>query len=120
MKKATIRITDLLLRAVIGGNEWEKNVRQDVVINIQLEYDAEKAVASDVMEDAFDYKKLKRRIIDEVEQSHFKLLESLTNCVLSIVMEDARTLAAIVRVEKPGALRYSKTVSVEMSDRRPS
>ena len=118
MKKATIRITDLLLRAVIGGNDWEKNIRQDVLINIELDYDAQTAVASDAMENAFDYKKLKRRIIDEVEKSHFRLLESLTNRILSLVMEDPRALAAHVRVEKPGALRYAKTVSVEMSDRR--
>jgi D-erythro-7,8-dihydroneopterin triphosphate epimerase len=120
MKKAIIRITDLLLRAVIGDNEWEKKLRQDVIINIELEYDAQKAIDSDSMEDAFDYKKLKRSIIDEVENSHFKLLESLTNRILSIVMEDNRTLAAVVRVEKPGALRYAKTVSAEMSDRRPA
>ena len=120
MKKATIRITDLLLRAFIGDNDWEKDIRQDVIINIQLEYDAGKAVGSDAMEEAVDYKKLKRTIIDEVERSRFKLLESLTNRVLSIVMEDARTLAAVVRIEKPGALRYAKTVSVEMSDRKSS
>ena len=118
MKKATIHITDLMLRAVIGGNEWEKHVRQDVIITIQLVYDAQKAIASDAMKDAIDYKKLKRRIIGEVEQSHYNLLESLVSRVLSIVMEDERTHSAMVRIEKPGALRYDKTVSVEMSDQR--
>jgi FolB domain-containing protein len=103
---------------VIGGNEWEKYVRQDVVITIQLEYDAQKAIDTDSMENAIDYKKLKRRIIDDVEKSHYNLLESLANRVLSIVMEDKRTQSAMVRIEKPGALRYAKTVSVEMSDQR--
>jgi D-erythro-7,8-dihydroneopterin triphosphate epimerase len=120
MKKATIRITDLLLRAVVGGNDWEKDIRQDVLINIEVEYDARNAVDSDEMADAFDYKKLKRGIIDKVERSRFRLLESLTNMILSLVMEDPRALAAVVRVDKPGALRYAKTVSVEMSDRRPA
>jgi D-erythro-7,8-dihydroneopterin triphosphate epimerase len=118
MKKATIHITDLMLRAVIGGNDWEKNVRQDIIITIQLVYDAQKAVDTDAMKDAIDYKKLKRRIIDEIEKSHYNLLESLVSRVLSIVMEDKRTLRATVRIEKPGALRYAKTVSVEMSDQR--
>ena len=118
MKTATIRITDLLLRAIIGNNEWERSSPQDVIINIELGYDASEAIASDAMEDTVDYKKLKRRIIDEVEQSHFKLLESLTNRVLSIAMEEPRTLSAVVRIEKPGALRYAKTVSVEMSEKR--
>ena len=118
MKKATIRITDLLVRTIIGGNEWERDTLQDVIINIEFVYDASKAIASDSMEDALDYKKLKRRIIKEVEGSHFRLLESLTNRVLSIVIEAPGTQSAVVRIDKPGALRFAKTVSVEMSDRR--
>ena len=118
MRISTIRITDLLVRTIIGGNEWEKNAPQDVIINVEFTYDASKAIASDSMEDSIDYKKLKRRIIDEVERSHFQLLESLTNRVLSMVMEDPKTQSASVRIEKPGALRFAKTVSVEMSDRR--
>jgi D-erythro-7,8-dihydroneopterin triphosphate epimerase len=119
MKKATIRITDLLLRTIIGSNEWERSAPQDVIINIELVFDASEAVASDSVKDTIDYKKLKRRIIIEVENSSFKLLESLTSRVLSIVMEDARTKSAVVRIEKPGALRYAKTVSVEMADQKP-
>lgn len=115
---ATIRITDLLLRTIIGGNDWERNTKQDVLINIRLDFDAQKAIASDAMDDTVDYKNLKRRIIEEVEQSRFQLLEKLTSHVLTIVMEDNRVLGATVRVEKPSALRFAKTVSVEMSDRR--
>jgi FolB domain-containing protein len=118
MKLATIKITDLALRTIIGGIEWERNTPQDVVINIALTYDADRAVASDAMEDAVDYKGLKRRIIDEVEKSSFHLLEKLTSRVLDIVMEDKRVLSAKVRIDKPSALRFAKTVSVEMNDRR--
>jgi D-erythro-7,8-dihydroneopterin triphosphate epimerase len=120
MKIATIRISDLLIRAIIGGNDWERDTPQDVVITISLTYDASPAIDSDQMENAIDYKKLKRRIIEEVEQSRFKLLETLTNHVLSIIMDDKRVCEAFVRIEKPGALRFAKTVSVEMSDRRKS
>ena len=118
MRIATIRITDLLLRTVIGGNDWERTTKQDVVINISLDYDAQGAIASDSMADTVDYKKLKRRIIAEVEASRFQLLEKLTAHVLGIVMEDSRVVSALVRIEKPFALRFAKTVSVEMSDRR--
>jgi len=118
MTIATIRITDLLLRTVIGGNDWEKATKQDVIINVQLDYDASRAIATDNMEDAVDYKKLKRRIIDEVEQSRFQLLEKLTSHILEIAMEDPHVLNATVKVDKPSALRFAKTVSVEMSDRR--
>jgi D-erythro-7,8-dihydroneopterin triphosphate epimerase len=118
MKLATIKITDLALRTIIGGNDWERNTQQDVVINIVLDYDATKAIDSDAMEDTVDYKRLKRRIIDEVEKSRFHLLEKLTSRVLEIIMEDNRVLSAKVRIDKPMALRFAKTVSVEMSDRR--
>jgi D-erythro-7,8-dihydroneopterin triphosphate epimerase len=118
MRTTTIRITDLLLRTIIGNNEWERSAPQDVIITIEIVFDASKAAASDSIKDTIDYKKLKRRIIVEVENSSFNLLESLTNMVLSIVMEEPRTKKAVVRIEKPGALRYARTVSVEMSDQR--
>ena len=118
MKLATIKITDLSLRTIIGGNDWERNTRQDVIINVTFDYDASRAVDSDAMEDAVDYKRLKRRIIEEVEKSRFHLLEKLTSRVLEIVMEDTRVLSAKVRIDKPAALRFAKTVSVEMADRR--
>jgi D-erythro-7,8-dihydroneopterin triphosphate epimerase len=120
MQRATVRITDLLLRTIIGGNDWERNKKQDVIINIAYDFDASKAVASDAMEDAVDYKKMKRRVIDEVEKSRFRLLEKLTGRVLSVVMEDRRVSRATVTIEKPAALRFAKTVSVEMSGRRAS
>lgn len=118
MKSAVIKITDLSLRTIIGGNDWERETKQDVIINVMLTYDAAKAIASDAMEDAVDYKRLKRRIIDEVEKSRFHLLEKLTANVLTLIMEDARVLTAKVRIDKPSALRFAKTVSIEMSDRR--
>jgi FolB domain len=118
MKLATIKITDLSLRTIIGGNDWERNTPQDVVINIALTFNADRAITSDAMEDTVDYKSLKRRIIDEVEKSSFHLLEKLTSRVLEIVMEDTRVLSAKVRIDKPSALRFAKTVSVEMGDRR--
>jgi D-erythro-7,8-dihydroneopterin triphosphate epimerase len=118
MRSATIRITDLLVRTIIGGNEWERNAPQDVIINVEFSYDASKAIASDSLEDSVDYKKMKRRIIEEVEQSHYRLLETLANRVLSLAMEDERIQSFWVRVEKPGALRFAKTVSAEMSERR--
>jgi D-erythro-7,8-dihydroneopterin triphosphate epimerase len=120
MKTATIRISDLLIRTIIGGNDWERNALQDVIVTIEMTYDVQKAIATDSMDDVLDYKKLKRKIISEVEKSRFNLLESLTSCVLGLVMADERVQNASVKIEKPGALRFAKTVSVEMSDRRNS
>ena len=54
-KMTKIRITDLKLRAVIGTNDWERETKQDVVINIAIDYDATKASESDDLKDAIDY-----------------------------------------------------------------
>jgi FolB domain-containing protein len=118
MPIAKLSIVDLLLRTVIGDNEWERDIRQDVIINLSFEFDAAIAVQSDSIADTVNYKKLKRKIIAEVEGSRYRLVEKLAAAVLAIVMEDPRVLAATVRVDKPQALRYAKSVAIEMSERR--
>jgi FolB domain-containing protein len=118
MPIAKLSIVDLLLRTVIGDNEWERDVRQDVVINLSLEFDASKAAASDALADTVNYKQLKRKIIAEVENSRYRLIEKLAARVLAIVMEDSRVTSATVRIDKPQALRYAKSVAVEMSNKR--
>jgi FolB domain-containing protein len=117
---AKLQITDLLLRAIIGDNQWERGVKQDVVINVTCEFDVSKAAASDALEDTVNYKSMKKKIIAEVENSSYRLLEKLTARVLGIVMEDDRVLNATVRIDKPHALRYAKSVSIEMSGKRES
>jgi FolB domain-containing protein len=118
MQTATIRITDLMLRTIIGASDWERKTRQDILINFEITFDASRAAATDAIGDTVDYKRLKRRMIDEVERSSYHLLEALTARLLGLVMEDGRVLAAKVRIDKPGALRFAKSVSVEMSGRR--
>ena len=115
---ATIRITDLQLRTIIGINDWERKHKQDIVINVVIEFEAQKAIKSDHIEDTVDYKTITKNIINFVEKSRYKLLEKLTAQVLNIVMEDKRVLAAQVRIDKPQALRFTKSVSIELrSDR---
>ena len=113
MKRATIRITDLLLRTIIGIYDWERETLQDVLINITIEVDSEKAVKSDNVKDAVDYKAITKKVIAFVEKSKFHLLEKLTEEVLNIVMKNPKVLAATVRIDKPQALRFAKSVSVE-------
>ncbi len=72
-----IRIKNLRLRAIIGTNEWERRQAQEIVLNIELEYDATTAAASDSIAQAVDYKQLKLAIMREVETSQYFLLEKL-------------------------------------------
>jgi len=107
-----IRIKSLRLRTIIGTNEWERKVLQDVVIHVEMEFDGRKVGETDNIRDTVDYKKVTKRIIEEVEQSRFYLLDRLASHVLQIVMEEDKVQKATVEVEKPRALRFTDSVSV--------
>ena len=111
----TIRITDLKLRAIIGIQNWERAKKQEVVINVAFSYNAAKAIQSDKIKDAIDYKALTKAIIQKVEKSRFFLLERLAADILNMVLKDRRIKEARVRVDKPLALRFADSVSVELS-----
>ena len=114
---AIIQITDLTLNTIIGTNSWERTTKQKVVINITLEYNSTQAVAGDDLTKAVDYKSITKKIIAGVKKSRFFLLEKLTAYVLKILIETPGVNEATVRIDKPKALRFSKSVSVELSSR---
>ncbi|WP_435103679.1 dihydroneopterin triphosphate 2'-epimerase [Arhodomonas sp. AD133] len=111
---ARIRIKDLRLRTYIGFNDDEQRKRQDVVINVTVDYDAINAAHSDDVADALDYKALTKRIIAHVEDGRFLLLEKLAHDLLAIALEPPVVHRAEVEVDKPHALRFSDSVSLTM------
>lgn len=113
-----IQIKNLRLRAIIGINDWERDKKQDIVINITFDFDGTKAAHSDQIEDTVDYKALTKRLITEVEGSDFYLLEKLAYFILKIVLDDPRVTGAVVTVEKPHALRFADSVAITCSGRR--
>ena len=115
---AIIRITGLRLRTIIGINDWERTTKQDVVINVTMEFDATRAAKSDDIKDTVDYKTITKKIIKLVEKSRFSLLEALTQAILAIALEDPKVARATVRVDKPQALRFADSVSIELSKRK--
>ena len=104
---AKINIRDLRLRTFIGINDDEKKNQQDVVINIQIHYHAQKAVTFNVIEEALNYRTITKKVITHVEQNRFLLLERMTDEVLSLVMEHPQVMWADVTIDKPHALRFS-------------
>ncbi|MFO7530020.1 MAG: dihydroneopterin triphosphate 2'-epimerase [Marinobacter sp.] len=111
-KQARVRIKNLLLRAYIGIKEEEINNQQDVVINVELTYDASDAIHQNEIEAALNYRTITKQIIAHVDGTRFALLERLTHEVLSIVMEHETVQWAQVEIDKPHALRYAESVSV--------
>lgn len=117
---ATIRIKDLKLKAIIGIFAWERKVKQDIIINISLDFDSSLAAKTDHINDTVDYKALKMKIMALVDGSRYYLLEKLVEEILNLLMEDPKILNATVKIDKPKALRFAKSVSVESSRQKAS
>jgi len=107
-----IQIKDLFLRTIIGINEEERSNRQDVLINIILYADTQAAGASDDINNAVNYRTITKRVIKLVEESKFYLVEKIAAAIAAICLEDPRVEEVSVRVEKPGALRFARSVGV--------
>jgi len=107
-----ITIRDLHLRTIIGINEEERRNRQDVLINILMDVDMRRAGASDDIDDAVNYRTITKRIIQMVENSRFYLVERMAAEIAAICLDDPRVERVRVTVEKPGALRFARSVGV--------
>ena len=113
-----IRIKDLQLRCIVGVYPEERREKQDVVIGVRMETDLGAASRSDELADTVDYKAIKKRIVTAVEASTYQLIERLAGRVAELCLEDPGVQAVEVEVEKPGALRFARTVSVTVRRRR--
>ena len=109
-----ILIKDLLIRGIIGIHDWEREKKQDILINIEMEADCQPAGVSDEFRDAVDYRAVTKAVIALVEGSDFFLVEKLAEEIAKVCLEDSRVTLARVRVEKPGAVRFSRSVGVEV------
>jgi D-erythro-7,8-dihydroneopterin triphosphate epimerase len=113
-----IYIRDLELRCIIGIYPDERREKQDVVINLRMEADLSAAPLSDDIKDTVDYKGIKKKIVSLVEASDFNLIETMASRILDIAFMEPRVARATVTVDKPGALRFARSVAVEMSRTR--
>lgn len=113
--QAIINITDLRLRTYIGFNPEEMEKMQDIVINVEIHYPAEKARLFDNVSDALNYKDVTKQIIHHVEEGRFLLLEKLVDDVLKICHQHPWVTYAKVRIDKPHALRFADSVSLTLA-----
>lgn len=114
-----IIIKDLLVRGIIGINPEERVKLQDILINMTLFADVREAAKTDAIEKAVNYKSITKRIIEHVESSSDFLVEKLVTDIARIVLTEFNGVERIqVRVEKPGALRFARSVGVEIERSR--
>jgi D-erythro-7,8-dihydroneopterin triphosphate epimerase len=110
-----IHIRDLQARCIVGIFPHEREHLQEVVLNITMHADLSTACRSDRIEDTVDYKGIKKRVLAMVESSSFFLIERMAEEAASICLEDPRVRKVDVSVDKPGALRFARSVAVEIT-----
>ncbi len=118
MSDDRIEIRDLLLRGILGINPEEREKAQDILINLTLFADLRPAGRSDDIADTPNYRTITKRIIEHVERVGRYTVEALAADIAELCLADPRVERVQVRVEKPGALRFARSVGVEIQRRR--
>ena len=114
-----ILIRDLMVRGIIGLNDWEREKAQDILINLEVTVDARLSGLTDEMSDSLNYRTITKDVIEYVESSRHFLVEALATEIARIVTIRHGAGRVKVRVEKPGALRFAGSVGIEI-ERTPS
>jgi len=107
-----IFLRGLAVECIIGFIDWERRVKQTVVIDLELLVDCSKAALSDEVADTVDYKSVAKRVIGFVEASEFKLVETLAHRMAMLILEEFSLQWIRISVNKPGAIRGSRDVGV--------
>ncbi|MCQ3937454.1 MAG: dihydroneopterin aldolase [Chloroflexi bacterium] len=111
-------IKDLLVRGIIGIRDWERKRAQDILINVTVFTDTTRAGETDEIEYCVDYSTLSKKIQSHAETAARFTVEALANDLAKLCLEDPLVKKVIVRVEKPGAVRFAKSVGVEVERKR--
>jgi FolB domain-containing protein len=113
-----IFITDLLIRGVIGITEKEREQPQDILVNVIISTNTVAAGISDNVEDSVNYRTVAKKILAHVEIIKRFTVEALAADVARLCLEEPHAESVIVKVEKPGAVRFSRSVGVEIERRK--
>ena len=109
-----IFIRDLKLSCIIGCSPEERNSRQEIIVNLEMQCDLRTAGRSDNLNDTVDYFAIKESIIQLAEESRFHLIESLAEQMADIALADDKVKKVVVTIDKPGALQLAKSSAVEI------
>ena len=110
--KDTIYIRDLRVETIIGIFGWEREVRQQISMDLDFEFDVSVPGKSDSIDDTLDYKKITKSLIAFIESSEYKLIEALGEGIVDHLKSKFGIKKVKLRLSKPGALRFSKDVGI--------
>lgn len=105
-------IENLTVEAVIGVWDWERDIKQPVSLDLEMDYDISRAAQTDSIDDTLDYKAVAKRLIRFIERSEFQLVEALAEHCAAIVLEEFPVSRLKLKLSKPGAVRGSSAVGV--------
>lgn len=105
-------IEALEIECVIGIYDWERKIRQRVVLDVEMAFDNTKPAATDDIKDTLDYKAVSKRLIHFVSESEFGLVESLAERCAAIILDEFGVGHVHLKLAKPGAVSGSKAVGV--------
>jgi FolB domain-containing protein len=111
-------IKDLLVRGIIGINDWEREKPQDIVINIVVYTDLHKAGETDNIDHSVNYRTIAKKAQSHTESAKRLTVEALAADIAKICLDEPGALKVRVRVEKPGAVRFSRSVGVEIERKK--
>jgi 7,8-dihydroneopterin aldolase/epimerase/oxygenase len=113
-----IFLRGLEVECLIGFIDWERRVKQTVVVDLELPVDCRNASIRDDVEDTLDYKKVAKRVIAFIEASEFKLVETMANRLALTLLEEFGIEWVRLSINKPGAIRGSRDVGVSIERTR--
>ena len=109
-----IFLQELKVETIIGIWEWERKIRQTVIIDLEMSADIAKAAATDDVADMLNYKSVAKRIQGFVADSSFQLVETLAEKIAEIIRGEFGVAWVRVTVHKPGAIRGSRDVGIDI------
>ena len=115
-----IFIHALKTEAIIGIFDWERQVRQTVIVDIEIGADVRRAALTDSIDDTLNYKRVAKRVLAFVEGSQFHLVETLAEHLAMLILEEFAVAWVGIVLSKPGAVRSSRDVGVAVERDRKS
>ena len=112
-----IFLSALSVECIVGIWDWERRVKQTVIIDIEMAADIRKAAATDHIDDTIDYKRVAKRLLAFVGESQFQLVETLTEAIARVIVTEFGVSWVKVRLNKRGAIRGARDVGIEIERR---
>jgi dihydroneopterin aldolase len=121
MSADTVFIRGLRAETVIGVYDWERRVRQLLVLDLELAVDTRAAAASDEVADTLDYGAIAERMLTEIEGSSHRLIETLAERLAAVLLAEFTVPWVRLTLSKPTAVPAAQAVgiTIERGSREP-